>query len=79
MIGGKDLDCVVLDLNLNGESGAPLADRFLALDVPIVLASGYGSGAVLDRLKSLPRIEKPFDPAKVVELVARLGTQVARY
>ena len=78
-IAAGGFDCCILDLNLNGENAAPLGDRLLALNVPFALATGYGSGAVPDRLKDMPRIEKPFDPAAAVGLVARLGRQGARY
>lgn len=72
-------DCAILDLNLSGESGVPLADQLIELKVPLALATGYGSEAVPEHLKGLTRIEKPFDPAAIVEVVARLGTQGARY
>lgn len=72
-------DCAILDLNLSGESGVSLADQLVALNVPFALATGYGSGAVPEHLKGVTRIEKPFDPAAIVEVVARLGTQGARY
>lgn len=65
-------DCAILDLNLHGESGAPLADRFMELETPFALATGYGSQAVPAHLRGVPRIEKPFDPDAVVELVALL-------
>ena len=71
-------DCAVLDLNLNDESGVPLADRLRELNVPFALATGYGSEAIPARLKNAPRIEKPFDPGALVELVGRLGAQGAR-
>ena len=77
-IAAGGFDCCILDLNLNGESGARLADRLIELNVPYALATGYGGEAVPGRLRDVPRVEKPFDPAAIVGVVARLGTQGAR-
>lgn len=64
-------DCVVLDLNLHGESAAVVADQLKVMGVPFAIATGYGSSAVPERLNDVPRLEKPFDPSEVVELVSR--------
>jgi DNA-binding NtrC family response regulator len=70
-IDSEPLDFAVLDLNLHGESAAPVADRLTERAIPFVLATGYGSGSVPDRHRSVPRCEKPFDPKGVVKVIAR--------
>src|SRR4051794_21073625 len=35
-------DAAVLDVNLGGESGLPVAERLEAMGVPFVFATGYG-------------------------------------
>ena len=66
-------DCAVIDLNLHGETAAPIADRLVTLGKSFAIATGYGSGEVPDHLHSVPRIEKPFDPPAVLQLLAQLS------
>ena len=66
-------DCAVLDLNLHGESAIPLAERLTREGKSFAIATGYGSPAVPDDLKAVPRIEKPFDPAALLSLVGQLS------
>jgi len=66
-------DCAVIDLNLHGESAVPIADRLMALGKSFAIATGYGSGAIPERLDGVPRIEKPFDPPALLELVGKLS------
>lgn len=71
-------DCAVIDLNLHGESTVPIAKRLAAEGKPFAIATGYGSGAVPAEFKQTPRIEKPFDPAALVEMVRQLVSRGAR-
>jgi DNA-binding NtrC family response regulator len=66
-----EFDCAVLDLNLHGENAAVIADQLKIMGVPFAIATGYGSGAVPSRHDDVPRLEKPFDPSQVVELISR--------
>lgn len=68
----NEFDCALLDLNLHGESAIPIADRLVERRTPFAIATGYGSGAVPDRFKAVPRIEKPFDPTALLQLVSEL-------
>ncbi len=67
----SEFDCAVLDLNLRGESAAPIADRLKIMGVPFAIATGYGSRAVPERHSDVPHLEKPFDPAQLIDLVSR--------
>ena len=69
----QSFDCALIDLNLHGESALPLADRLLEEGKPFAIATGYGSGAVPERLNDVPRIEKPFDPPALVHLLASMN------
>jgi DNA-binding NtrC family response regulator len=71
-------DCAVIDLNLHGESAVSLADQLLAAGASFAIATGYGSGAVPERLSTVPRIEKPFDPQAVVAALGALGCAQVR-
>jgi DNA-binding NtrC family response regulator len=65
-------DCAVIDLNLHGESAVPIADRLVSEGKSFAVATGYGSGIMPDRLKGIPRIEKPFAPSDLLRLVSQL-------
>ncbi|NUQ18634.1 MAG: response regulator, partial [Sphingomonas sp.] len=66
-------DCAVIDLNLHGESALPLAARLATRGKPFAIATGYGSAAIPPEFKGVPRIEKPFDPPALLQLVAQLS------
>jgi DNA-binding NtrC family response regulator len=64
-------DFAVLDLNLHGESAEIVADQLKIMGIPFAIATGYGSSAVPSRHDDVPRLEKPFDPDQVVEVLSR--------
>jgi DNA-binding NtrC family response regulator len=65
-------EVAVLDLNLNGESAEPLARELEARGIPFAIATGYGSSALSGNLKPMARIEKPFEPSALVEIISNL-------
>jgi DNA-binding response OmpR family regulator len=68
-----EFDCAVIDLNLHGESALPIADRLAREGRSFAIATGYGSDVVPDRHKEVPRIEKPFDPRALLEVIKQLS------
>ena len=66
-------DCAIVDLNLHGKSAAPVAERLFALGRSFAIATGYGSGEVPPHLNAVPRIEKPFNPPALLQLLTQLG------
>jgi CheY-like chemotaxis protein len=48
------LDFALLDLNLNGDSALPIADRLVEAGVPFAFVSGYGAGAIPARFANAP-------------------------
>ena len=54
-------DVALLDLDLKGTLAYPAADVLRGRGVPIVFTSGYGSGALIQRLQDCPILDKPFD------------------
>jgi DNA-binding NtrC family response regulator len=66
-------DCAVIDLNLHGESGLPLADRLMQQGKSFAIATGYGEGGVPDEYSKVPRIEKPFDPRALLQIMRQLS------
>jgi hypothetical protein len=71
--GEGRFDCAVVDLNLHGESALPIAEQLVAEGRSFAIATGYESPAVPAHLKAVPRIEKPFDPSALLDMVAQLS------
>ena len=67
---GEALDAAVLDWNLGGEPGAPVARALRERGVPFVIATGYGT--VQDEFSDVTVLSKPYQPGKLVEELARL-------
>ena len=67
LASGPDIDLALLDLNLNGESSAPIADHLLAAGVPVLFVSGYGRRGLAERFADCPVLQKPYDEQKLAE------------
>jgi CheY-like chemotaxis protein len=68
-LGDAAFDCAVVDMNLRGEFAFAVAERLKARNVPFVVATGYNEGSLPEALKNVPRVEKPFAPKQVIELL----------
>jgi len=55
----------VVDINLRGELAFPVADALEQRGIPYIFATGIGVSTIPARYESVPRCEKPFDPADV--------------
>ena len=65
LVRSEQLDGVLLDGNLNGDSSGPVAIELRARSIPFVVATGYGQlelNAVA--LNGAPRLAKPFSNAE---------------
>src|SRR5207253_1130732 len=60
LVAEAAVDCAVVDMNLNGESGRPVADALQAKGVPFIIVSGYGELAVKDNYPTAIVVGKPF-------------------
>ncbi|WP_245425651.1 response regulator [Rhizobium sp. H4] len=65
------LDFAMLDLNLDGESAIPIAERLVARNISFAFVTGYGSGGIPPRFKTIQRLEKPVEMAWVVKVITR--------
>jgi len=66
------LTSAVLDLNLNGKSALPVADRLMSLNVPFVIATGYGADCDIGRQTYVPLLQKPFSLERLTSAVASI-------
>jgi CheY-like chemotaxis protein len=59
-VRSADFDIAILDVNLNGQPIAPVADALAARGTPFVFATGYGDRALPDSHRDRPVLKKPF-------------------
>ncbi len=69
-------DVALLDIDVHGETVAPVADAVRVRGKPVVFLSGYGDTEMLPpHLRELPRLEKPAESAGLfAALEAALAT-----
>lgn len=62
-------DHAVLDVNLRGEMSFPIADKLELAGIPYLIATGYSQESLPDRFRNKPRLEKPFRPERLAEIL----------
>lgn len=70
---GADLQGALLDINLNGESVYPVAERLGELRLPFAFVTGYDDDAIDPRFARAPVLHKPFRPLDLAALVASIA------
>lgn len=53
-------DAAVLDVNLQGQQSYPIAATLAERQVPFIFVTGYGEASILENLKHIQVIRKPF-------------------
>ena len=72
-VSAGGFDCALLDLNLSGESAIPIAEWLMDGGCRFAISTGYGTEALPKRLRGVPRIEKPYDPPTLLDLLSQLS------
>lgn len=70
LVDAGGFDAAVIDWNLDGESSAPIAQALMGMGIPFVISTGYG--VVPSEFANLPLLAKPYDPAELAIVLARL-------
>lgn len=65
-------DLAILDVNLNGTMVYPLAEELIERGKPFLFLSGYESVHLPERLRTVPRLAKPYYPRALVGLISEL-------
>lgn len=65
----EQIDCGVLDVNLQGRMGFQIATELRARNIPTIFATGYSRSTIPAELADLPRLEKPVDLAALCRAV----------
>jgi DNA-binding NtrC family response regulator len=67
-------ELALIDLNLNGEFAAPLAEVLSARSVPFVIMTGYGRLPPGEpALQKAPRLDKPVDHRLLLAILSELA------
>ncbi|MBS0523746.1 MAG: hypothetical protein JSS04_08930, partial [Proteobacteria bacterium] len=69
-----EFDVALLDINLNGETSFPVAEKLAAMGRPFVFLTGYNDMALPPQLRSAPLLIKPYDE----EVLRRTLSDVVR-
>lgn len=69
-------DVAVLDLNLSGETCLAVADALAAAGIPFLVATGFGGDVPLPRHAGVQVLQKPYEPATLIEALNRLHSPV---
>jgi two-component SAPR family response regulator len=73
VLGAERVDIAVLDINLQGNSVAPLAEHLQGRGIPFVFVTGYADPALLpEHLRGYPRFAKPVEAEQLVEAMLAL-------
>ena len=65
----ENVDGVILDLMLKGETSLPFADELMRRGTPVILATGYAQSHIPERYSQLPQLTKPVSEAALVRLI----------
>ena len=69
----EDIDAALVDVSLGRDTSAPIADQLLARNIPFAFATGYSDSSMLpERLRSVPRLSKPYALDEVRRLLRSL-------
>lgn len=62
-------DVALLDMNLGGDSTAPVAALLAGAGVPFAFATGYGAAGVPAEFRGRPVLQKPFREEELVRVL----------
>ena len=76
----RAFDLLILDLNMPEMSGWDALERFREIDpeLPVLIATGVGSGAEARERGAQGLLPKPFTPGQLVEAAAALASGAPR-
>lgn len=72
-----DFDVAILDVNLDGQSVAPVAEILERRGLPFVFATGYGERGLPEQHRGKPTLQKPFQQENLSRILARLAAPPA--
>ena len=73
----SQIDCAILDLNLEGEPTVAVAEVLRARNIPFVFASGYAASGLGEEFDTVPVLQKPFTAYDIASAVAHMSKSLA--
>lgn len=73
ILAAQPHDCAVLDINVKDGTCYRVADHLRKQATPFVFTTGYDG--VRPEFADIPIFQKPFDPAALVRMLARMSTR----
>lgn len=67
-------DLAILDVHLNGIKVYPAADILEERGIPFIFATGLADGALPEKFRGRPTIQKPFQPDALQKMLAQAMT-----
>jgi CheY-like chemotaxis protein len=61
----QTFDAAILDMNLAGEVGYPIAEALSRREIPFIIATGYGAEGIEADYRNRPMLPKPYLPEQV--------------
>jgi CheY-like chemotaxis protein len=79
LAGQSRAGAAILDIDLGGQTGYPVAEVLRSRGIPFVFLTGYSHVAVPPPWQDVPLVEKPFEAATLIRCLhlAMAGGQVA--
>jgi DNA-binding response OmpR family regulator len=65
LAASERFDAAILDMNLAGEPGYPIADALSSRGVPFIIATGYGLEGIAANYQYRPILPKPYLPQQI--------------
>jgi CheY-like chemotaxis protein len=72
-VASDDFDGAILDVQLQGKDILPVAESLERRGIPFVFATGYGKAGVPEKYRDAPVLQKPFMPAELRDILAKVG------
>lgn len=76
LAGSLRFDAAILDVNLDGESVAPVAEALRARSIPFAIMSGYSARQLPASLAGAPVLSKPVPLDKLLSMMRLLANPV---
>lgn len=75
LINSNEIDCAVLDVNLQGDFAFGIAQELRRRGKPTIFATGYGVSVLPDEFSSSVRLEKPVNLRALLQAVQSACTR----
>ena len=66
----EDIDCAILDVNLDGETSYPVAKELRRRGIPFLFSTGYSAASLRADYSDCPILSKPYSPQGLERILA---------